>query len=104
MWNAACIQPAALHVHPQYTAGALQFRLGHDKGRWAHFNVKLHFFQFVFPGDLPNQYCIRYRQCFKRFWPLCPPVRRQSLIIHFAREKYTATFSGSPNIYTSEFL
>ncbi len=35
---------STLHVHPQYTVGALQFRLGHGKGRWAHFNVKLHFF------------------------------------------------------------
>ncbi len=33
-----------LHVHSRYTAGALLFSLGPNKGRWAHFNVKLQFF------------------------------------------------------------
>ena len=45
--NAACIQHT-LHVHCRYTAGALQFRLGHGKGRWARFNVKLHFYYTSF--------------------------------------------------------
>ncbi len=45
--NAANIQPT-LHVHSRYTAGALQFKLGPNKGRWAHFNVKLHFFLIRF--------------------------------------------------------
>ncbi len=30
-------------LHSMYTAVTLQFKLGPNKGRWAHFNVKLHF-------------------------------------------------------------
>ena len=36
-------------VYTVYTAGALQFKLGPYKGRWAHFNVKLHFYKINLP-------------------------------------------------------
>ncbi len=42
----AYIQPT-LHVHYRYTTGILQFKLGPIKGRWAHFNVKLHFWRLI---------------------------------------------------------
>ncbi len=37
------IMQPAFSLHCMHTPGTLQFRLGHEKGRWAHFNVKLHF-------------------------------------------------------------
>ncbi len=78
--NAACIQPA-LHVHLRYTAGACQFRLGHDKGRWAHFNVKLHF-SYLFPSLFPpflfqdNTYTESFYN--KIFWDTCIDLNDRS--------------------------
>ena len=45
--SAAYIQHT-LHVQSWYTAGALQFKLGPYKGRWAHFNIKLHFYMMAY--------------------------------------------------------
>ncbi len=43
--NAAYIHPTLyIHSQTQYTAGALHFKKSSNKGRWAPFNEKLHFY------------------------------------------------------------